>query len=598
MTALYSILYGRFAALQQNKEKECIRLVYPVGRSPSILVGARLADCAVMVPPVVERVGGRWLHYGPFSVENDEFGRYAVARLALATTCLLGAKVPLLWHHRTGIAKWMASKSAEAGAGEGQNHNHAARAAYVANVAFDALARQRIRDIEGDRFYADVIAQADLLSATLLDGSPSSLPEFSQAMLALHVLGIPVRAPSQVGELAAGMAAGLKALEIDSAGRQDGMLEGDHLAAVCDTLYWIAEKIPGRQWHTIYLPYVNALGPPAEGAAAEIFRPGPIGRATYEMYAGAFAADAGTAGGIIAATRYGAGNDAIGQEFYFEMSKDRRQAAKIIERLERAARNCGASSNNIDLAPFGFPPCDYAQYLRLYGELGGQVRKMVEHARLVKNALDESTFEQSGNVDLQLAIQAVASQDPSRTDIFVRDENLIKNESWAVLVDSSLSLSGMGRWLRSVALCVAETAREIIGANPWGMFAFSDDLTCIKDFDEPYDMVARSRIGGMPSGGLSHIPDALRLARQLLVEHARERNYIILVSDGIASGYPGVEKEFSAAVRELNSAGVTLAAIGLGGSDRMKRVVPSARMVAGPAELAKAFSELYIALSS
>lgn len=599
MAALYTILYSKFGAMQQFQKEGGrggvgSRLVYPsaaaaAGRPPSILIGPELADCAAMVPQIGEiGSGGRWLRYGPFTVENDEFGRYAVARLALATSCLLGAKVPLMWRHRKGLAEWLANKSKNDDDDGGSLA--AARAAYVANVAFDALARQRIRDVEGGRFYADVIVPADLLSATLLNGSPSSLPEFSQAMLALHVLGVPVRTPSHVGELAAGMAAGLKALEAEGAGRwspggdgSSGGMDWDHLAAVCNTLCWIAEKIPSRRWPSVYLPYANALGPIRGDGAGEVFRPGYIDRAAFELYAAVAGA------GI---PRYDA--DSLGQEFFFELGRDRRRGDKALARLERARDN----NSGIDIASFGFPACDYAQYLRLYDELGGQVRKMVEHARLVKNVLDESMFEQSGSVDLQLAIQAVASEEPMRTDIFVRDENLLKNESWAILVDTSLSLSGMGRQLRSIALCVAETAKEIIGANPWWMFAFSDDLLCIKDFDEPYDMVARSRVGGMPSGGLSHIPDALRLCRQLLAEHARERNYVILVSDGIPSGYAGIEKEFPAAVRELRSAGVTLAAIGVGGSDRMKKVVPSARTVSSPAELARAFSDLYIALSS
>jgi hypothetical protein len=155
----------------------------------------------------------------------------------------------------------------------------------------------------------------------------------------------------------------------------------------------------------------------------------------------------------------------------------------------------------------------------------------------------------------------------------------------------------MGRELQSIALCIAEAAKEIIGANPWGMFAFSDDLFCIKDFTEPYDSLAKARIGGLVPGGLSHIPDAIRTCRNLLVEHAKERNYIILVSDGLPSGYPGIEKEFASSVRELRASGIALAAIGVGGS-RIKNVIPTAKPISGPAEVAKAFSEIYFSLSS
>jgi hypothetical protein len=166
-----------------------------------------------------------------------------------------------------------------------------------------------------------------------------------------------------------------------------------------------------------------------------------------------------------------------------------------------------------------------------------------------------------------------------------------------VLVDASLSLGGMGRELQSITLCIAEAAKEVIGANPWGMFAFSDDLYCIKDFTEPYDSLPKARIGGLTPGGLSHIPDAIRTCRNLLVEHAKERNYIILVSDGLPSGYPGIEKEFASSVRELRASGVALAAIGMG-SGSIKKVIPTARLVSGPAEVARAFSEIYFSLSA
>jgi hypothetical protein len=214
----------------------------------------------------------------------------------------------------------------------------------------------------------------------------------------------------------------------------------------------------------------------------------------------------------------------------------------------------------------------------------------------VRNVLDESTFEESGNLDLQVAIQAVASE-TVRTDMFVRDENLLKNESWAILVDSSLSLGGIARHLRSVSLCIAETAKDIIGQNPWGMFAFSDDLLCIKDFSEPYDSLAKSRIGGLVPDGLSYIPDALRLARNLVLEHAKDRNYVILVSDGLPSGYDGIEREMAGAIKELYSHGITLAAIGVG-SARIKKSIANSRLVSEPAEMARAFSELYFVLSS
>ncbi|HEX6067210.1 MAG TPA: hypothetical protein VFZ05_00285, partial [Nitrososphaera sp.] len=76
-----------------------------------------------------------------------------------------------------------------------------------------------------------------------------------------------------------------------------------------------------------------------------------------------------------------------------------------------------------------------------------------------------------------------------------------------------------------------------------------------------------------------------------------ERNYIILLSDGLPSGYPGIEKELASSIREASMSGVAVAGIGIG-SNRMKKYIPNAKMVSEPGDLARAFSEIYFSLSS
>lgn len=570
---LYPMLYERFASLQPDPAAGA-RLVYPAAAeedpAPSMSLAADISDCVVGIPAVRAAGRRRLLLYGRFALPRDEFGRYAAVRLVLASTCLLGAKAPLMWSQKGALEKWVAGRPDRL------------RAGYVANVIFDQLARQRIRDEIGTGFYEQVIVPADMLSAALLPANPEGVAASFQSMLSMSVLGVPsVHVFSLVRDKVDDFICSL------GAARRAGDWE-----PLADRLYGITEKFPGR-WHSVYLPYSNPVLVPAAAAAGcdriELFRPGAaaaVDRAAFERFMRGL--------GRPVDLRH----DAFGEEFYFEMARERQRNEKVLARLVRA-------SKGLNLGAFGFPASDYACYRRLYGELAPQVRRMVEQARIVRNVLDESTFEESGNVDLQVAIQAIASE-TARTDMFARDEELLKNESWAVLVDSSLSLGGLARQLRSVALCVAETAKEIIGRNPWAMYAFSDDLLCIKDFAEPYDSLARSRIGGLVPDGLSHIPDALRLAGNLLLEHARDRNYVILVSDGLPSGYSGIERETALAVKELHSHGVTLAAIGVGegsggvggGGGRIKKLVANAKVIGSPTEMARAFSELYFALSS
>jgi len=547
--SLYPTLFAKFSSLQAELE-ESPRFLYPVESAPYVRMEKRLRDCVIGIPAFREDGG---LRFGNVALKNDEFGRYAAGRLVMASTCLLGAKAIFMWIFKKPIEEWTAVQA------------DITRAHYVANVVADAVARQRIAEREGEAFYKDVIAPADIICASMLAKRPTSLPELAQVSLAGAVLGFPsTYVPSPVSGVVEDFVTELRTILRGARCRES--LLGD--------LYEYTCKIPGP-WHSIYLPYANPL--PKPRVETRIFSES-ADRETFESVrerAGLPPVDYA--------------NDQLGQDLFFEISREAKRREQVLGRLARA-------STRSNLGSFGFPPSDLACYRQLYDEMAPQIRRMVEQARMVRNVLDESMFEQAGNVDLQVAIQAIASETP-RDDMFVRDEDMLKDESWAILVDTSLSLGGISKELKSVALCVAEIAKEIIGQNPWGMFAFSDEFYCIKDFSEPYDSLARSRIGGLSTGGLSHIPDAIRACRQMVLAHAKERNYIILVSDGLPSGYPGIEKELASSVREASMSGVAVAGIGIG-SNKMKKYIPNAKMVSEPGDLARAFSEIYFSLSS
>ncbi len=547
--SLYPTLYSKFSSLQAELD-ETPRFLYPVESPPFVRMEKRLQDCIVGIPAVQQDSG---LRFGNVVLKNDEFGRHAAGRLVMASTCMLGAKAVFMWLFQKPIDKWAVAQA------------DSTRAQYVVNVVADAVARQRIAEREGEAFYRDVITTADMICASMLTERPSSLPELAQISLAGAVLGFPpAYVPAPVSSVVEDFMTELRTILRGARCRES--LLGD--------LYEYTCKIPGP-WHSVYLPYANPL--PKPRTETPIFAKSPDREAFERLREQAGLPEIDYA------------NDHFGQDLFFEIGRESKRREKVLSRLAKA-------SAKANLGSFGFPPSDLACYRQLYDEMAPQIRRMVEQARMVRNVLDESTFEQAGNVDLQVAIQAIASES-FRDDTFVRDEDLLKDESWAVLIDASLSLGGISRELKSVALCIAEIAKEIIGQNPWGMFAFSDEFYCIKDFSEPYDSLARSRIGGLSPGGLSHIPDAIRACRQMLLQHAKERNYIILVSDGLPSGYPGIEKELAGSIREASISGVAVAGIGIG-SNKIRKYIPNAKTISGPGELARAFSEIYFSLSS
>lgn len=573
MNSFYSTLYGKFADLQIDASFSA-RFVYPgVSSQPSLKVGRGISDCVVGIPRIETRDK---ISYGPFVFQDEEFGQAAAIKLAFASTCLLSGKSVLYWLYRASIKDWLTSKKSP-------------KAEFVLNTILDRLARKWIRQVEGDDFYANVMQTADLLAFTLLPINPKDFGKLAQDVITSYLLDVPIHAPTVVTKMAQNYIAKINALELEPARLIDilrdrisnnGALETERaesrweqIANVADNLYALIDLIPGR-WNSLYLPYSNAL---TTDSLDSVFTSTMITEEKYnEIRKHAKKEDQ-------------AGNDAMWHEIFFELRREENRTQKALSRLSEAALD-------LNFGNVAWPASDYVKYYNLYNELAPQIRRIIERVRMIKNVLDENMLEESGNIDLQVAIQAIASE-TIRNDMFTKDENLLKTESWTILVDASLSLGESSRQVKSVSICLAETAREIMGSNPWGMFAFSDDIYCIKDYAEPYGSPARARIGGMVQSGLSLIPDAIRACRSMILQHAQDRNYLILVSDGVPSGYPGIETEFAASVKELARYGVDLAAIGIAGSS-IKKTIRKARIVDKPADMVKEFMEIYYGLSS
>jgi hypothetical protein len=576
MNSFYSIVYNKFTELQIS-QLDSSRFAYPAdGSAPFLRTGKQISDCVVGIPPI--RLLRNSISYGPFTFEDNEFGQVNAVKLVIASISLLAAKAIFRWVYQDYIRDWITKKP------------KSLRARHAVNVVLDMLARQRIKKIQGDAFYNDVIKAADRLSAALLNRSPADYPVVAQTAIASFTLGAPVRLASPVMDVVGEYESCIrKILTIapDLAGFITERLgndistkisrkqsQWDELAKQCNKMYSITVEIPGK-WHNLYLPYSNLLDKRLK-VSASVFQPGLVTEN-----------DLKEARRLIKGAR--AGDDSLWQETFFELVREIKFQEKIKEKLLHATRN-------LNFSEVLFPHCDYVNFSRMHAELSADIRRISERVRMVKNAFDENTFQEVGSIDLQLAIQAVASES-KRNDIFTRDEELLKEETWTILIDSSKSLGGSGSELRAVAICIAETAHSILGSSPWGMFAFSDELSCIKDFTEKYDNLIKARIGGLKMGGLSHIPDAIRACSNLVKPYSKDHNFMILVSDGLPSGYSGIEQEFSTSVKELRRSGIDLIAMCLG-SQSIKKTIRNARIVEKPTDIAKEFMEVYMSLSS
>jgi hypothetical protein len=72
---------------------------------------------------------------------------------------------------------------------------------------------------------------------------------------------------------------------------------------------------------------------------------------------------------------------------------------------------------------------------------------------------------------------------------------------------------------------------------------------------------------------------------------------MILVTDGLPSGYTDIDREFGISVRELRGKGINLIAIGIG-SRAIKKTVKNARVINKPTDIAKQFMDVYMSQSA
>lgn len=242
---------------------------------------------------------------------------------------------------------------------------------------------------------------------------------------------------------------------------------------------------------------------------------------------------------------------------------------------------------------FEFPNEDYAGYHGRREILGGPIRRILYRLRLLKNVGGEDFRQESGFVDLQEAIQVIASKS-QRTDIFVREELQTREDAWSILVDASHSLNMFEGEVRGIALCLAEVAKTLIlNQNSWGMYAFNDKFYVVKDFSEKYGALVKARIGGLRHGGLTYLPDAILLAAHALTNRLEESRVLVVVSDFFPAGYENAEERLKESVKKVNRMGIGMIGIGVN-SRAVKHYIRPSCVVESPFDLMKKFTKAFM----
>lgn len=246
---------------------------------------------------------------------------------------------------------------------------------------------------------------------------------------------------------------------------------------------------------------------------------------------------------------------------------------------------------------FEFPKEDYTEFQRRREVLGGPIRRILYRLRLLKNVGGEDFRQESGFVDLQEAVQVIASKS-QRTDIFMREELQTREDAWSILIDASHSLNMFKGEVRGIALSLAEVAKMLIlDQNSWGMYAFNNKFYVIKDFSEKYDSRVRARIGGLTHGGFTYLPDAVLLAAQALIKRLEEARVLVVVSDFFPAGYEGAEEKLKENIKKIERMGVGVIGVGVN-SRAVKQYLRTNCVVEGPYDLMKKFTKVFMEYST
>lgn len=209
------------------------------------------------------------------------------------------------------------------------------------------------------------------------------------------------------------------------------------------------------------------------------------------------------------------------------------------------------------------PIGDYSMFLRIRAEVAGAIASIKNQLKLINTAEDEVYGDESGHLDLQTAVQVVASRS-TRNDVFIRDEKVHKREAWAILLDASRSVKPLAIDVKKIAVCLAEVAKDLLPAyDLWGLFAFNNSFIILKDFNEQYSMEVKARIGGLQQGDATLLPDAVYTCGRALSLLSIEPKILMVVSDGYPVGYRNIERELVYRIHKVLKSGILLLGIGI-----------------------------------
>jgi hypothetical protein len=271
-----------------------------------------------------------------------------------------------------------------------------------------------------------------------------------------------------------------------------------------------------------------------------------------------------------------------------------------MEEEQSKSKILGKYEQNLKDLNFGaivIPQGNYNKFLQIKEKISPLLRRIRQQIQMVGNKFDEIEMDEMGYLNMQMAIQSIASESQS-IDVFERDEIRRVEEAWVILIDNSASMSFRFDQIKEFIICISEAANDLAAKhNTWALFSFDNTFQILKDFEEKYTHEVQARIGSLENNGLSLLPDAIELTRRILIADQRERKYVFLITDGYTSGYEKVNRHLAKIGKKLDASGISLIAIGVSKSTS-KHFRNSIRESSNMGQLVAKFITAYKTVSS
>ena len=241
--------------------------------------------------------------------------------------------------------------------------------------------------------------------------------------------------------------------------------------------------------------------------------------------------------------------------FLYHEEKDRIQ--DVLHKIRKQVK--GLNFDEIWL-----PDEDIYEYFKLKEKNKKIIKKIREQIRTVYNNSEDPQTNFYGEIDMELAIQAISSNSEKYAEVFNKTEEQRIEETWAILVDNSASLRLRFEEVKDFMLCLTEASDELTGpSGSWGLYSYDQKFSILKDHKGKYNQDVKARLGGLRSGGLSYTPDAILLAGRMLATNPADLKFLYVFTDDFPTGLWNYDQKLSLAIKEVERMGVEIIGIGL-----------------------------------